>query len=219
MKPITSHIKNTTLLVLVVSIVACVGAPSGNAYISHTTPLKLAVQRAEAFWGGPPPCGQPNVVMTATPSEDEGMAIFQECRANINVKQWPSPQDIALEWGELCRVVTHEIGHLWLGANYYASVNPTNPAHSPVEQNVMYYNAATWGAYPSTCFPMTFVLKSGSIVHWFARKHKIEGQIWHIGTHEWETQYSAEGGNLTIEKPREARIIKPADPTQESPAS
>lgn len=166
-------------------------------------PFTLATERAEAFWQTLPACGHPHLSLTTVTDGDDGMAIYQTCTTEIQRSSWPDERAAAVDWAELCRVETHEIGHLTLGPTYYAASNPTNPAHSPNETNVMFYDAATWGAYPSSCFPATFTLGNGTIVKWTGHGRKVLGVSRTRHGHEWNVVEGVEG--CKVEQPTEAR--------------
>jgi hypothetical protein len=169
-------------------------------------PFTLATQRAEAFWQAAPPCGHPHLSLTASvPAGDDGMAIYQTCTAEIQASSWPNERAAAVDWAEVCRVATHEIGHLILGPAYYAASNPTNPAHSPDERNVMFYDAATWGAYPSSCFPATFKLGNGTIVKWTGHGRKVLGVSRTRHGHEWNVIEGVEGCHVELASEARAR--------------
>jgi hypothetical protein len=70
-------------------------------------PLALFAARlkADQYWGGPPPCGEPSMVTTSLTTEHFAEADLDNCRILVNDRfRWP--------WPALCTIAIHEAGHL-----------------------------------------------------------------------------------------------------------
>lgn len=173
------------------------------------TPLQTAMQRAEAFWKGPPSCGYPTVRLGEALGDGIlGGTYYTSCLIELPARDWTTERQIAAKWPELCRVLTHEYGHLELGPSYFAAVNPADPAHSPSERNIMFYSSGTW-TFPSTCFPMTFKFADGSALRWQMRTHTLE--LWTRGRRRgWLEAESNSGPSIFMERPSEARSVSAA---------
>ena len=57
-------------------------------------------------------------------------------------------RDVPMTWGQFCRVIVHEDGHLVLGPTYFAAVNPADPAHSPDPTSIMWADASSVAVFP-----------------------------------------------------------------------
>lgn len=105
-------------------------------YTSQTA-ITAAMAAAERFWGRTPACGQPTIAPAALRDDVEGMASLSTCSFVIDqslIKDAPSDPST---FGTLCPVVAHEWGHLLFGINYFASTDPSDPAHSSDNGNIM----------------------------------------------------------------------------------
>jgi hypothetical protein len=125
--------------------VLCLPATSAAESL-HATPAQLASAEhvASVYWHGNPACGAPVVTYEPMADTHAGEAEYGSCRIMLNP---------AHDWRDfpalLCVVLAHEWGHLVLGPDYFAAVNPSDPAHSPDPRNIM--NAA--GPAPGTFAP------------------------------------------------------------------
>lgn len=116
---------------LVASMVAsALGSAQADAAITFPE-LSVAVHGAQSYWHGDPPCGFPYISFTSLPSNEGGEAFYDSCTIFIALP--------ANSWTgyDLCIIMTHEWGHLVLGPNYFAAVNPSDPAHSPSTNSIM----------------------------------------------------------------------------------
>lgn len=116
------------LAVLVVALAAPAQALPAGALVTAT-------RVARTYWHGNPACGSPGVTEAARlpdPAEIGG-AVPARCTIELLA---------GMPWranpGLLCTVIAHEWGHLVLGFNAFASVNPGDPAHSPDPASIMY---------------------------------------------------------------------------------
>lgn len=89
---------------------------------------------ARTYWHAVPACGQPAIVFGPTPTGDSGVANYASCSIVIS-----TAYGYAEVGGRtlLCETLVHEYGHLVLGPNYFAAVNPADPAHSPDPHSIM----------------------------------------------------------------------------------
>lgn len=71
-------------------------------------PLALIAARlkADTYWGGPPPCGEPVIRVAKLDEGVFGQADMDACAIVINGawRRWP--------WPALCTIAIHEDGHL-----------------------------------------------------------------------------------------------------------
>ncbi len=95
--------------------------------------VRLALNRAEAYWGATP-CGG-SITVTAASRVPRGMApdtdawvtfgsslgadnlvapavSYTSCRIGLARWQWPTAATIKSDWGMFCLTVVHEVGHL-----------------------------------------------------------------------------------------------------------
>lgn len=113
--------------------------------------MALAIQRAESYWGVVPCGGTFDVqLIDTTPTGAKGWADTTYCHAYIDSVLFATPAQQAAQWPAFCQVVVHEIGHLILGLDYFKTTNPSDPAHSADQTNVMQDKTVV---YPSSCFP------------------------------------------------------------------
>jgi hypothetical protein len=107
--------------------------PATAAAEGEATPAQLheAEMIAAAYWG-PPPCGWPLVVYHQLEPEIFGVAVGFDCAIALTRYEWVHNPET------LCMTMAHEWGHLVLGPDHFAAVNPRDPEHSPDPNNIMY---------------------------------------------------------------------------------
>jgi hypothetical protein len=113
-------------------VIVLLAFPATAAAEGEATPAQLheAEMIAAAYWG-PPPCGWPLVVYHQLGPEVFGEAVGFDCAIALARYDWIDNPET------LCMTVAHEWGHLVLGPEYFAAVNPAEPAESPDPSNIM----------------------------------------------------------------------------------
>jgi len=182
------------LVTLLASAALFANASSGAAVAPSSTPLTLAIQRAEQFWGGPPCGGEFSVMIDDVPAS---IGYTVGCSIHLQRTDFGTIEDQVAYWPQFCRALTHEMGHARLGPDFFAAWNPSDPGHSPSSGSVMYF---TDPAYPSTCFPARFTTSTGIyhyVLHGLLHGHLIQwtqriggrpvgrGLIRHAIQHPW----------------------------------
>lgn len=120
----------------------------------HDTATIQAGRAAAAYWHAEPPCPDglrvatydgtyPPTAGAVAGEPGSAVAASGDCTIWLNRAWWWPPFDgtdsTGLTWAvEYCRTIVHEWGHLVLGYSYFADVNPSDPAHSPDPQSIMY---------------------------------------------------------------------------------
>jgi hypothetical protein len=116
------------------------GVGSSDAHLATAGERLAAFQGAAQryWWSQTPPCGQPQITITALPADRWGDADAATCIIRLNQQTWDwQMQGDPTGATALCVTMVHEHGHLILGPDYFAQSNPDDPAHSPDPNNVM----------------------------------------------------------------------------------
>ncbi len=139
---------------VLVSVLSVVLPASASAGVPTSGQIAWAHSIAVAYWHvEQPPCGP--VKDTYPALQDPTVAAYailapgspQDCTVVFNVNSgvdWEGWPDY------FCRTYVHEFGHLVLGADYFASSNPSNPGHSPDPNSVMYGGVTDWATTVQT---------------------------------------------------------------------
>jgi hypothetical protein len=97
--------------------------------------IRASQDVAMAYWHTLVPCGSVAVIIGATPVGDDATAQASTCRITLSD---------AVDWRDfplaLCRVYVHEMGHLILGPDYFATSDPSDPGHSVDPSNIMFHS-------------------------------------------------------------------------------
>jgi hypothetical protein len=127
--------RRTSASASVAALATLVVFTSGSALAEPFPPEPGALARAEkvaaSYWHGTPPCGTPKIVFRTLNGEAGGQADVSTCTIYLAAEGDWAPYNV------LCIAVAHEWGHLKLGTNYFAAVNPSDPAHNPVPGTLM----------------------------------------------------------------------------------
>lgn len=99
-----------------------------------------ALEIAATYWKHAPTwngCGPVGQTFSANlPTTWEATVDYTSC--NIVYADWAMTYGNGPSWETFCATTVHEYGHLVLGPTYFAATNPSNPAHSPDPNNIMY---------------------------------------------------------------------------------
>jgi hypothetical protein len=130
-------------------------APS--AALADTPPASVqatALSDAVAYWASqgqhlPADCPMPTIGYTQLDPSVGGEAAIGACEIAINSAiTWAQPGG---SWDYLCHAMTHEVGHLILGGDYFAATNPSDPAHSADPNSVMFEGPQSYAASVPAC--------------------------------------------------------------------
>lgn len=125
------------------------------------SPYTDALKAAATYWAASPegaralPCdGEPTLETVVKPVDvPENAIAWTEhpiCTIWLNQAYWPSERAEKANFLLFCQSITHELGHLILQPNYFASSDPMNPNHSTDVFNVMYPSETPYNV-PVSC--------------------------------------------------------------------
>lgn len=132
--PTATHL--ALILVALVLLALPTTALAANQYAPTAAQLEWSRSVAVAYWQTPqPPCGRESVALAplAATIPAEVWGANPPCVITLNASyDWRDfPESV-------CHAYVHEFGHLVLGPDYFAAVNPSDPAHSTDPNSIMY---------------------------------------------------------------------------------